>query len=126
LILFLTFLYSNAYSEGGDLVWEFSTGGGVSSSPAVSGEYVYVGSWDNKVYCLNTVTGAKIWEYTTGDRVESSPAVSGEYVYVGSYDNKVYCLDASTGVKKWEYVTGHSVASTPTVSGAGHFPQGNF
>jgi len=63
----------------------------------VSGGYVYVGSLDHKVYCLNAATGAKVWEYETGGDVASSPAVSGGYVYVGSYDNRVYCLNAADG-----------------------------
>ena len=87
--------------ERADLVWEFATGDKVFSSPAVSGGYVYVGSCDNKVYCLDASTGSKVWEFVTGDEVRSSPAVSGGYVYVGSWDKKVYCLDADTGAKIW-------------------------
>jgi outer membrane protein assembly factor BamB len=34
----------------GALKWNYTTGGGVDSSPAVSGGFVYVGSWDGKVY----------------------------------------------------------------------------
>jgi outer membrane protein assembly factor BamB len=63
----------------------------------VSEGYVYVGSGDTHVYCLNAATGVKEWDYETGDDVSSSPAVSGGYVYVGSYDNKAYCLNAATG-----------------------------
>jgi mannitol-specific phosphotransferase system IIBC component len=33
-------------------VWNYTTGGGVYSSPAVAGGRVYVGSDDGKVYCL--------------------------------------------------------------------------
>jgi outer membrane protein assembly factor BamB len=33
----------------GALRWSYTTGGGVDSSPAVSGGFVYVGSWDDKV-----------------------------------------------------------------------------
>ena len=50
----------------GAKVWNYTTGGLVESSPAVAGGYVYVGSTDNNVYCLDAVTGAKIWNYTTG------------------------------------------------------------
>jgi outer membrane protein assembly factor BamB len=37
--------------------WEFATGGAVGSSPAVTGEYVYVGSNDGKVYGLKATDG---------------------------------------------------------------------
>ena len=100
----------------GEKVWEFVTGGSVSSSPAVSGGYVFVGSFDN-MYCLNAQTGAKVWEYKTGSWVNSSPAVSRGYVYVGSGDGKLYCLNAQTGEKVWAFTSGDLVESSPAVSG---------
>ena len=36
----------------GQSMWNFTTGGPVVSSPAVSGGFVYVGSEDDYVYCL--------------------------------------------------------------------------
>jgi outer membrane protein assembly factor BamB len=81
--------------------WQFSTGGPVESSPAVSGGIVYVGSDDDKVYALSATTGALKWTATTGGAVKSSPAVAGGVVYVGSDDGKVYALNASTGSAKW-------------------------
>jgi outer membrane protein assembly factor BamB len=99
-------------------VWQSGIGGSIySSSLAVSGGYLYVGSADDKVYCLNAETGSKVWEYTTGNDVNSSPAVSEGYVYVGSDDRRLYCLDAETGSKIWEYTTGAGVLSSPAVSG---------
>ena len=85
-----------ACNKGG---WEFQTGEKVRSSPTISGRYVYIGSTDNKLYCLNAATGEKVWEFAAGDQVNSSPAVTGGYVYVGSNDRNVYCLNAATGKK---------------------------
>jgi len=75
-----------------NLLWTYKTDAGVSSSPAVSGGIVYVGSMDDNVYALNAVTGAVVWNYTTGDHVSSSPAVSGNALYVGSMDGNVYAF----------------------------------
>ncbi len=99
----------------GSLLWKIQTGDKVISSPAVSGGYIYVGSLNNKVYCLIGATGLKVWEFETGGDVQSSPAISGGYVYVGSLDNKVYCLDAKNGRKIWEYETSSWVHSSPAV-----------
>jgi outer membrane protein assembly factor BamB len=96
-------------------LWTYTTDGGVYSSPAVAGGYVYVGS--DRVYCLNATTGASVWNYTTGGGVNSSPAVVGGYVYVGSSDSKVYCLNATMGTLKWSYTTGGAVQSSPAVVG---------
>ena len=110
--------YSESPAPGtNNKLWNYTTGNGVDSSPAVVGGRVYVGSGDYKVYCLDASTGAQVWNYTTGSAVYSSPAVADGRVYVGSGDYKVYCLDASTGAQVWNYTTGNILASAPAVAG---------
>ena len=125
-------LWHNGYSTStapstNQTLWNstISGGAGVTSSPAVAGGLVYVGSVypGHNVYCWNATTGALKWSYTTGDEVESSPAVVDGLVYVGSNDGKVYCLNASatpmTASKRliWSYTTGNAVFSSPAVIG---------
>ena len=97
-------------------LWNYTTGGQVDSSPAVAGDLVYVGSYDDNVYCLNATNGAVVWTYTTGSYVESSPAVVNGLVYVGSDDGNVYCLNATNGAVVWTYTTGSFVFSSPAVA----------
>ncbi|ODS34890.1 hypothetical protein BEH94_01960 [Candidatus Altiarchaeales archaeon WOR_SM1_SCG] len=40
----------------GEVIWKFETGSHVGSSPAISGNYVYVGSADGYVYAFTTTT----------------------------------------------------------------------
>ena len=63
----------------------------MSSSPAIGSDgTVYVGSWDNSIYGLNS-TGSLLWSYQTGRYVSSSPAIGSDgRVYVGSYDHRLY------------------------------------
>ncbi len=111
----------------GGKVWEFETGAYVAySSPAVSGGYVYVGSNDNKVYCLDAQNGNKKWEFETGNRINSSPLVSGGMVYIGSRDSKLYCLNAQSGSKHWEFKTGNRVNSSPAISPDGTIYVGSW
>lgn len=76
------------------LLWSYTTGNSVTSSPTVANGVVYVGSDfpDNTVYALNARTGAKLWSYTPGDVVSSSPAVVNGMVYVGSQDGNFYAF----------------------------------
>lgn len=76
----------------GELIWNYTTGGDVVSSPAVANGIVCVGSHDGKVYALNAYNGAFIWSYTTGDMVVSSPVIVNGVVYIGSYDHVVYAI----------------------------------
>jgi outer membrane protein assembly factor BamB len=73
--------------------WSFFTGGDVSSSPAVAGSVVYIGSEDGHFYAVDALTGEKLWDYAAGDRITSSPAVDNGMVYVGSEDGVLYAFE---------------------------------
>ena len=106
----------------GTLIWNYTTSDSVRSSPAVVSDRVYVGSYDDFIYCLNASTGSKIWDYETGSDIVSSPAIAGGKVYIGSDDNHIYCLDADTGAQIWNYTTsgaGHSSPQRQGRSGGG-------
>jgi outer membrane protein assembly factor BamB len=83
----------------GQQIWFFTSPysprqltGYVYSSPAVTGDTVYFGSYDSYVFALNAFNGSLIWAYQTGGFLFSSPAVSNGALYIGSYDGNVYAL----------------------------------
>jgi outer membrane protein assembly factor BamB len=102
--------------DTGGILWNYTTGNYIQSSPAVANVKVYIGSNDNKVYCLDAATGGLVWSYPTSDVVTSSPAVNNGKVYIGSCDHKVYCFNESTGLLSWSYTTGGDVTSSPAVA----------
>jgi len=54
-----------AFDAGtGERVWSHRTAGALSSSPAVRGNVVYVGSDDYRLYAINASTGARICALT--------------------------------------------------------------
>ena len=75
-------------------LWNYTTDGGVSSSPAVVEGKVFVGSNDQNFYALDAVTGTQVWNFTTGGSVSSSPAVACGVVYVGSLNMGIYAIGA--------------------------------
>ena len=87
------------------LLWTYQTGTSVSSlqpykrnesdvnsSPAISGDTVYVGASDGCLYALSLKTGEKLWSHNVGVPIASSPAICGNAVYVGAYDGNVYAF----------------------------------
>jgi parallel beta-helix repeat protein len=98
------------------LLWNFSAGGEIDSSPAVVDGKVYFGGSDCQIYCLDASNGTQIWNYTTGSLIVSSPAVAYGKVYVTSEDGAIYCLDALTGTRIWNYTTLSGVTSSPAVT----------
>jgi outer membrane protein assembly factor BamB len=89
----------------GQLIWNYVTGGPVSSSPAVANGQVFIGSGDANVYCLNLSNGTKIWNYTTNGPVDESPAIDNGRALVENNDGNVYCLNDTTGSRLWNYTT---------------------
>jgi outer membrane protein assembly factor BamB len=79
-------------SSIGNPIWEFKTGGYVTSSPAIGSDgTVYVGSTDHKLYAINGKSGVKLWEFKMGHG-SSSPAIGSDgTVYFGG-DIKVYAI----------------------------------
>jgi hypothetical protein len=92
-------LQNTGYSESpapntNQTLWNYTTANLVASSPTVADGKVYVGSNDNKLYCLNALNGAFIWSYRTNGPIHSSPSVANGVVYIGSFDTKVYAFSS--------------------------------
>ena len=74
--------------------WTATTGGSVSSTPAIAGELVYVGSDDGFIYgyllaCRPGVCNAS-WASGLRGPVSASPSVSDGAVYVASEDGTIH------------------------------------
>jgi outer membrane protein assembly factor BamB len=101
----------------GALLWSYTTGFFVVSSPAVANGVVYVGSLDKHFYALNASTGALLWSYAAGGLLYPSPAVANGVVYVGGCSVTNLCaLNASTGALLWSFATGQMLFSSPAVA----------
>src|SRR6266550_4501199 len=96
--------------------WSTFTAAYITSSPAVVGDIVYIGSNDKALYAFDAKTGKILWAHNANDGVGSSPAVANGIVYVGSDDNNLYAFNARTGVTVWIYTTGGPVWSSPIVA----------
>ncbi len=103
----------------GSKIWNYITGGEVTSSPAVAYGRVYFVSGDGNIYALDALTGTKLWNYNMNEPsryMDSSPSVVDEQVYVGGRDS-IYCLNALTGDKIWNYsIPGVFSSSSPAVA----------
>lgn len=99
-----------------------------SSSPAVVGNRLYIGSSHGSIfslggatYCIDTESQKILWRYTSSIPIFSSPAVAGGRVYIGEgyhHDSncQLRCLDAHTGELIWSFQTTSHVESTPFIS----------
>ncbi len=96
--------------EKKEILWKFNTGKSIFrcaaynrdyrsllSSPTISGENVYFGSGDGKLYALDINTGEKKWEFTIGVPILSTPTIVGKWLFVGAYDGNVYAF------RRWDF-----------------------
>jgi outer membrane protein assembly factor BamB len=73
----------------------------------ISGNKLFVGSWDTFLYALDVHSGDLIWKFKTGDKmgmsgIQASPVVDNGMVYFGARDAHFYALDVNTGDVKWK------------------------
>ena len=98
------------------LMWSYTTGGIVYASPIVSDGFVFIPSYDGKLYALDEYTGALIWSFTTGSNIVATPAVGNGTVYLSSEDLTVYALDENTGSVLWRISNVAAVVSSPVLA----------
>ena len=82
-------------AESGKERWRYASDVPVWSSPAVSGNFLYVGDWVGRLHAIDRTDGKGQWKFRTGSMILGSPAVSGDLVIVGSTDGAVYAVRTS-------------------------------
>ncbi|MHB9053772.1 MAG: outer membrane protein assembly factor BamB family protein [Thermoleophilia bacterium] len=86
--------------------WKFfNTSKGVISSPVVSNNTLYFGSFDRYLYALDATNGNGIWRFRSAGSIVVSPVVDNGEVYFGSMDGSFYSLNQVTGGKLWSFQT---------------------
>jgi outer membrane protein assembly factor BamB len=106
----------NGSSDSFRVLWNFTAGAEVWSSPSVVDGHVFVGCRDGNILCLMASTGLGLWGYQIGSVVEySSPAVADGYVYICSFDGYINCVDVVYGMPMWRSKIGGASWSSPAV-----------
>jgi outer membrane protein assembly factor BamB len=99
-------------------VWKFRTGDEIASAPAAYGNRVFVGSFDENLYCLDFETGHEIWRFKTGAEIHNDNPfmIKNGVIYFTSFDNFLYAVDIETGKEIWRFRTGrYGNAGTPNI-----------
>ena len=92
------------------ILWTNSTDDKIEGSPTIVDGRVYIGSWDNYMYCFDENNGDQIWKFKTGHRITSTPAFYKGKIYFNSGECKSYCLYANNGTHIWDENIGSSSA----------------
>jgi len=96
------------------------TAASIYGTPVVAGDLVYVGSYNGKIYAVNSSSGlfkGKYLDENNPQPIVGGPVVSQGKVYIGCSDGKVYALHGDSLEKEWEFQTGDKIWSTPAIDG---------
>ncbi|MFE1808919.1 PQQ-binding-like beta-propeller repeat protein [Streptomyces sp. NPDC059533] len=88
-------------ADTGNIKWQYRSANPLRSDPAVSGDTVYIGSWDNQLHALDAVSGTSKWAYDAREPIGSTPVVADGVVYATTQYGTVVAVDARTGDEVW-------------------------
>ncbi|MEO8512172.1 MAG: PQQ-binding-like beta-propeller repeat protein [Ignavibacteria bacterium] len=75
----------------GEVNWKTQTNGTIISSPIISGNFIYVSSYDSYIYSLDVTTGKILWSNLLENKVKTTPVIWKDYLFVAA-DEIVYCF----------------------------------
>ena len=97
-------------------IWVFKCEDEIRRRAAVADGRVYVGAYDNNLYCLNGSDGEFVWKFPANDSVGGSiPYIYDDHVYIGSSDQHLYAIQTRTGRMSWNFKSGGAIFSSPNV-----------
>jgi outer membrane protein assembly factor BamB len=103
--------------SNGKLLWHYTAGSPIESSPVVVGNGIDVfGAWNGTVTALDLRTHRVRWRRFLGCKITSSAAYAGSTIYLGDYCGRVLALRATNGAVRWSRAVNGRVYGTPAVS----------
>jgi outer membrane protein assembly factor BamB len=101
----------------GRLLWHYTVGSPVESSPVVVGKGIDVfGAWNGTVTALDLRTRRVRWRRAFGCKITSSAAYADSTIYLGDYCGRLLSLRAANGALRWSRSVNGRVYGTPAVS----------
>ena len=97
-------------SENLKVLWKFETKGGAQncnnvSTPAITGDFLHIGTTAGIYYVLNRNTGEVVNEIDCGDPIFSTPVPSEGRVYFATLGARVFALEPNGEVAwTWDFV----------------------
>ncbi|MQG65525.1 MAG: hypothetical protein FI704_00430 [SAR202 cluster bacterium] len=103
-------------AKSGQLSWERSVDPPAETSPAISGNALYITLRNGNIISLDRVTGKLLWLHKADSPIFSSPTFYQDVLYVTTYEEGLLALEAMSGEVLWSRDIGASMASAPAVN----------
>ncbi len=104
-----------AYTHGGEMVWQYRTGGGIGASPFCASGKVIGANYSGDVVCLDLEKGEKIWSFAAREKIVSSPKARGDMAIIATMGGNLMALDMKDGRLLWAKKIGEEIWATSTI-----------
>lgn len=107
-----------ADGKGAEKVWTYDAGGPVFFS--LTGDedgYLYVGTLNNELHCIDAKTGTLKWKVPTAGTIWSPVVVKGDRIYSGDQSGKIFALTKADGKTVWEIDAKSQIIGSVLLSG---------
>jgi len=88
----------------------------IDASPVIEGDYIYINSYDDKIYCLSKEKGELIWMSPFGGN--STPLIVDDKIYLTSSNGELVSLFKKDGSLAWSQKTKAGVFTEPLLFGS--------
>jgi len=96
--------------------WKFECEDEIRATPTYFGGSLFIGSYDNNLYCLNARTGEFNWKFAAEGGIVSKPVIYEGNLYFGSADQRLYCINIRSGAEIWTYYANGPIRSSPLIA----------
>ena len=104
--------------DDGTQTQQVNLGAYVGASPAISGNYIYCGTYGSEILGVNLDTGEISWRYKHPKRrfpFFASAALTEDTVIIGGRDKMVHALSPETGEPLWTYTAKSRIESSAVI-----------
>jgi outer membrane protein assembly factor BamB len=88
-------------SQEGRLVRKFDTGGKLKATLLVDDDYLYFGTEDRYLHCVDLSRNKTKWKIRTGAETYIPPAIDNDRVFFLCWNCVLYCLNKKSGTILW-------------------------
>jgi outer membrane protein assembly factor BamB len=101
----------------GRLLWHYTVGSPVESSPVVIDGVDVFGAWNGTITALDLRAHKVRWRRADGCKITSSGALAGSTLYIGDYCGRLLALRVRSGALRWSGGVNGRIYGTPAISG---------
>lgn len=83
----------------------------IDASPVVDGDFIYINSYDDKLYCVSRTKGEIIWSVKSGGI--STPILVGDKIIFSTSKGELSNVSKNDGHEIWKYKTESGILTDP-------------